>query len=182
MKAGDLVSDTLSLVGAHDEVAARDVCANDAHANLLVGIYYDASSSPSTAGSVTTYDADRPFSSQSLHFADLLQSSVVSAMNAKGWQIPDNGVLDDVGMGSNNGDPATSKLAAEAQQYDHVMLLGPAMAGYFSTPSEMPGALIEPLYITDPFEGSIAVDPEDQAVMAHGIATAVERYFGGTKT
>jgi N-acetylmuramoyl-L-alanine amidase len=178
----DTSGGVLSLVGAHDEVAARDICANDAHAQLLVGIYYDASSSPSTAGSVTTYDADRPFAADSLRFANLLQSSVMSAMNRHGWGIPDNGVLDDVGMGSNNGDAATSKLAALALRYDHVMLLGPAMAGYFSTPSEMPGALIEPLYITDPFEGSLAVEPADQRVMASGIATAVERYFSGSKS
>jgi N-acetylmuramoyl-L-alanine amidase len=175
---GDLDGNELSLVGAHDEVAARDICANDAHADLLVGIYFDASSSPYAAGSVTTYDAVRSFSRANLRFAQLLQSSVVSAMNAKGWQIPNDGVLDDVGMGSNNGDPATSELAAMAQEYDHIMLLGPAMNGYFSTPSEMPGALIEPLYITDPFEGSIAANPTDQQVIAGGIATAVERYFG----
>ncbi len=179
---GDTSGGVLSLVGAHAEVAARDICANDAHARLLVGIYYDASSSPSTAGSVTTYDAVRPFSRENLRFADLLQSSVVSAMNSHGWGIPNDGVLDDVGMGSNNGNAATSRLAALALRYDHVMLLGPAMSGYFSTPSEMPGALIEPLYITDPFEGSIAADPTDQRVMASGIATAVERYFAGTRS
>jgi N-acetylmuramoyl-L-alanine amidase len=174
---GDVSQGVLSLVGAHDEVAARDLCANEAHADLLVGIYFDASTSPEAAGCLTTYDAARPFAAENLRFADLLQSSVVAAMDAKGWRIPSDGVLDDVGMGSNNGDPATSRLAALAQQYDHVMLLGPAMRGYFSDPSRMPGALIEPLYITDPFEGTIAASAEGQQVMAEGIARAVERYF-----
>jgi len=40
--------------------------------------------------------------------------------------------------------------------YDHIILLGPADAGYVPIPSEMPGALIEPLYVTDPFEADIA--------------------------
>lgn len=144
---------------------------------LLVGIYFDASTSPATAGSLTTFDAARGFARQNLRFAELLQRDEVAALDARGWAIPNDGVLDDVGMGSNNGDPSTDRLAALAQQYDHVMLLGPAMAGYFSTPSEMPGALIEPLYITDPFEGSIAASTEGQHVMAAGIATAVEAYF-----
>jgi N-acetylmuramoyl-L-alanine amidase len=51
------------------------------------------------------------------------------------------------------------------------------LAGYFSTPSEMPGAVIEPLYITDPFEGSIADSSHGQMVMAQGIARAVERFL-----
>jgi hypothetical protein len=42
----------------------------------------------------------------------------------------------------------------------------------------MPGALIEPLFITDPSEGSLAVSASDQQVMARGLALAVEQYFG----
>jgi hypothetical protein len=84
-------------------------------------------------------------------------------------------------MGSNNGDPATSGIAASSLEYDHLMLLGPAMKGYFSTPSEMPGALIEPLFITDPFEGSIAATAQGQNVIASGIAHAVEEYFSSHK-
>ena len=58
---GDTDGQLFSLVGAHDDVAARDVCANMAHANLLVGIYMDAGGSPQNAGSVSIYDTDRPF-------------------------------------------------------------------------------------------------------------------------
>ena len=41
----------------------------------------------------------------------------------------------------------------------------------------MPGALIEPLFITDPFEGSIADSKAGQEVIAGGLAQAVEQYF-----
>jgi N-acetylmuramoyl-L-alanine amidase len=58
------------------------------------------------------------------------------------------------------------------------MLLGPAKSGYFSTPSTMPGALTEPLFITDPFEGSIAASSNGQQVIAAGLARAIEQYFG----
>jgi hypothetical protein len=98
---------------------------------------------------------------------------VLGAMNARGWQIPDGGVLPDSGLGS-----ATS---AAAQAYDHLLLLGPAQAGYFSTPSMMPGALIEPLYVTDPFEASIAVSAQGQHVIAGGIAKAVSQYFASAR-
>ncbi len=51
----------LSLLGSHDDVTARDVCANMADADLLVGIYMDAGGSSQNAGSVSIYDTDRPF-------------------------------------------------------------------------------------------------------------------------
>ena len=42
----------------------------------------------------------------------------------------------------------------------------------------MPGALIEPLFVTDPFEGTLAASPSAQQVIARGIARAVEQYLG----
>jgi N-acetylmuramoyl-L-alanine amidase len=41
----------------------------------------------------------------------------------------------------------------------------------------MPGTLIEPLFITDPFEGSIAASARGQHVIAGGLAKAIEQYF-----
>jgi N-acetylmuramoyl-L-alanine amidase len=41
----------------------------------------------------------------------------------------------------------------------------------------MPGAVIEPLFITDPFEGSIAASRRGQSVIADGLARAIEQYF-----
>ena len=41
----------------------------------------------------------------------------------------------------------------------------------------MPGALIEPLFITDPYEGTLAASPSGQEVIAGGLAKAIEQYF-----
>ena len=156
--------------GVHDDVAARDLCADTAKADLLLGIYFDAGGSPYNAGCVTGYDTDRPFSADNVRLADLVQSDVLNAMNAQGWGIPNLGVTDDSQLG---GPP----LTAEAGDYGHLLLLGPPVAGWFSTPSNMPGALIEPLFITDPFEGTLAETPSDQQVIASGLALAAEQYF-----
>jgi N-acetylmuramoyl-L-alanine amidase len=175
---GDEAGGTLSLRGAHDDVAARDECANLAGAAALIGIYFDANGSGQEAGSLTAYDAARPFAAANRRLATLLQRDVLAAMNDRGWQIPDDGVVSDTGLGSSVGNPAAGGLAAQAAAYGHLLLIGPAMAGYFSTPSQMPGAVIEPLYITDPFEGSLAASPAGQRVIAAGIATAVEQFLG----
>ena len=158
----------LTLQGAHDDVAARAQCADDAQADALVGIYYDASSSSSDAGSITAYDAARPFSSSNLKLADLVQRDVLAGMNAQGWGIPDDGVQTDGTLGSLDGNPAGGGLAPEAAAYGHLMELGPAMAGFFTTPSTMPGVIVEPLYVTDPFEGSIADSASGQMTIARG--------------
>jgi len=173
----DLAGGVLSLQGAHDDVAARALCANLAHADALVGIYFDSGGSPQNAGSLTTYDTVRPFAAANEQLANLLQQDVLAAMNARGWAIPDAGVVPDSQEGSLVQSSSDSPLAAAAAQYGHLLLLGPAMAGYFSTPSEMPGAVIEPLFVTDPFEASIAASSAGQQVIAEGIATAVGAFF-----
>lgn len=177
--ASDVTGRVLTLKGAHDDVAARDVCANMAKASILVGIYFNAGATSANAGSVTGYDPDRAFWRSSFALATLLQTDVVAAMDRHGWSIPNDGVLADNGLGSNVPTaPGTGgRLAADAARYDHLLLLGPAMTGYFTTPSEMPGAVIEPLFITDPYEGSIAASANGQKVIAEGIATAIEQYF-----
>ena len=98
-----------------------------------------------------------------------MQSGVLAAMNAQGWQIPDGGVQPDQGLGSS--------LTPADLAYGHLLLLGPAEKGYFSTPSMMPGALVEPLFITDPFEGSIAASSRGQQIIAAGLARAIEQDF-----
>jgi N-acetylmuramoyl-L-alanine amidase len=170
IKPGDQSGGTFTVQGEHNDVAARDDCANRARANILVGIYFDVGASPENAGSITGYDTDRPFSSLNLKLATLVQSDVLSELNARGWDIPDAGVVSDVNLG---GPPLTQA----AGQYGHLLLLGPPEAGYFTTPSEMPGALIEPLFITDPFEGTIAASVSGQEAIARGLAQAIEQYF-----
>jgi N-acetylmuramoyl-L-alanine amidase len=174
LTSADVSSGVLTAEGVHNDVAARDVCANAGGADLLIGIYMDAGGGG--AGCLTGYDADRPFAAANLRLATLVQDDVLAAMNAQGWQIPDRGVQADTGLGSVS--DAGSALAREAEAYGHLLLLGPADPGFFSTPSEMPGALIEPLFITDPFEGSIADSARGREVIAGGIARAVEQYFG----
>ena len=169
LRPDDVSGNLLTDVGVHNDVAARDICANMAHANVLLGVYFNAGASADNAGCITAYDTARPFAADNRRLADLVQSDVLAAMNAQGWQIPDIGAQTDQGLGSS--------LNAADQAYDHLLLIGPAKKGYFSTPSTMPGALVEPLFITDPFEGTIAASSHGHRVIAAGLARAIEQYF-----
>jgi len=170
LEPGDASNGVFTIEGEHHDVAARDLCANLARANILLGIYFDAAASPQSAGSITAYDAVRPFAQASRRLARLLQRDVLAELNARGFGIPDDGVQTDAQLGG-------IALTAAADAYDHLLLLGPAKTGYFSTPSKMPGALIEPLFITDPFEATLLVKPAVQRLIAEGIAATAEQYF-----
>jgi N-acetylmuramoyl-L-alanine amidase len=164
----DVANGLLTAQGVHDDVAARDQCANIARASILIGIYFDAGPTAQNAGSVTAYDAARPFAGQNLKLAQLVQGDVLMQLNAHGWGIPNDGVVSDTSLGG----PAMSAAAAA---YGHLLLLGRAQTGFFATPSRMPGALIEPLFITDPVEASIAASVAGQRSIADGIAQAIEQ-------
>jgi N-acetylmuramoyl-L-alanine amidase len=169
LNAADVDGRLLTARGVHDDVAARAQCANKANARALVGIYFDTGGA-NNAGSVTGYDAARPFAAQNLRLATLVQDDVLASMNRHGWQIPSGGVQQDDQLGS-------TVNSSTGDSYGHLLLLGPAKRGWFSTPSLMPGALIEPLFITDPFEGSIADSGTGQQAIASGIAEAVEQFL-----
>ncbi|MGH2717975.1 MAG: N-acetylmuramoyl-L-alanine amidase [Actinomycetota bacterium] len=170
LSPADLDGGLLSVQGVHDDTGARAQCADDAGAWVLVSVHFNAGAEASNAGMLTAYDAARSFSGQNLTLATLLQTDVLSALNASGAAVPDDGIVTDDEAGA----PALSEAAAA---YGHLLILGPAEAGYFTTPSTMPGALIEPLFITDPFEGSIADSSAGQHEIASGIDQAVQAFL-----
>lgn len=171
LQPGDVSNGVFTVQGEHRDLVAREVCANMSKADVLVGIYFDAGLSSLNAGCLTGYDAARTFAAKNLRLATLVQKDVLAAMNARGWAIPDDGVVSDTALG---GPPLSQAGAA----YGHLVLLGPADPGYVSTPSQMAGALVEPLYITDPFEASLAASALGQEVISDGLATAIEGFFG----
>jgi N-acetylmuramoyl-L-alanine amidase len=165
--SGDMYEGALTSQGLRADIAARDQCANLAGADLLIGIYMNAGYWG--GGAVTAYCAARPFAASNERFAGILETDVLHALNSHGYGIPNLGLQTDDQMGSSSDDAADS--------YGHLMLLGPAKRGYFSTPSQMPGALIEPLFLTDPFEASVAASSRGQNLIAEGITHAVMNYF-----
>ncbi len=56
----DLSSGVLTAEGVHNDVAARDICANDASADILIGIYMDAGTAAPVASLATTPPALSP--------------------------------------------------------------------------------------------------------------------------
>ena len=166
---GDLVGRVFTANGEHDDLAARVRCANLSGASALVSVHFDANDDASATGSETIYDAGRSFAARSRTLAMLLQRDMMAAMAARGWRVPDDGVT---GHSSGGGEHSSKSVS-----YGHLFVLGPAMRGYNDHPSDMPGALVEPLFISNPDEGDIAVGAPGQQVLASGIADALEQFL-----
>ena len=156
--------------GARLETVARVDCANAAHAQVLLGIYMDAFYDPTAVGCQTYWDNARSFSGENQTLATLVQNDLIGQFNAQGWDVYNRGTLPDDQI-----DPYA--LTPQGQAYGHLLLLGPYSAGWMDNPSQMPGVISEPLFITNPQEGTIAASTAGQEAMARGFAQGAEQFF-----
>jgi N-acetylmuramoyl-L-alanine amidase len=166
----DLNGPVLTTAGKHADLIARADCANLAGAAALVSVHFDAYPDPSAAGASTLYDTVRPFSSANLALATDLQHDILASLASAGWTVPDRGIMSDSTAGG-------GEITAAGTAYGHLDLLGPADPGYVDNPTTMPGALVEPLFLTNPAEAAIAIDPAAQQAIAAGIADAVDQFL-----
>jgi N-acetylmuramoyl-L-alanine amidase len=149
----------------HRDLAARAACANAAGADVLVSIHFDGYSDPSVGGTETFYDAARPFAASNHVLATDLQAALVARLAAA-----DRGVWTDDQL-------AAPTLTGSGESYNHLIELGPLSQGWVDNPSQMPGALVEPLFVTNPAEAQIASDPAGQQKIAEALESGVLKFM-----
>ena len=168
LAADDSVSGAMTASAVHRDLVARTACANASSASVLVSIHFDAFDDPSVGGAESFYDAARPFAGANRQLAGDLQAALVAGLG-----VADRGVWTDDQLGA----PA---LTTTGGLYNHLIELGPAAAGWVDDPSQMPGALVEPLFITNPAEARLAGDPAGQQRIASALKTGLEKFFGSS--
>jgi N-acetylmuramoyl-L-alanine amidase len=72
---------------------------------------------------------------------------------------------------------AAPTLTGSGQSYNHLIELGPLSQGWVDNPSQMPGALVEPLFVTNPAEALIASDPSGQQTIALALESGVLKFM-----
>ena len=164
----DVVAGALTASAVHQDLLARAACANAARASVLLSIHFNAFDDPSIGGTETIYDAARPFAAASKKLAGDVQAAVVSALGSD-----DRGVWTDDQLGA-------PVLTPSGSSYGHLIELGPASAGYVDSPSKMPGALVEPLFLTNPDEARYAALAAGQDRIAAALRAGVESYLTGS--
>ena len=165
---GDLQFGNFTPEGARHDVLARVACANVSGARALVSVHMNAYSSAAAGGGLTIWDPDRSFSAANQRLATLLQDNIMKGLHAAGWAVPDRSTLRDT---KNHG----TALTARGALYGHEALIGPYSKGWVDHPTTMPGAIIEPLFLTRPAEADIVASAAGQDVLARAITTAIEQ-------
>jgi N-acetylmuramoyl-L-alanine amidase len=165
LSPSDSADGSLKASAEHRDLLARTACANASRASVLISIHFDAFSDPSVGGSETFYDPARTFSAESKRLSLALQSSLVAALGTS-----DRGVWTDDKL-------SAPSLTDAARDYGHLIELGPTSPGWVDNPSLMPGALVEPLFLTNPAEAQMASDPAGQQRIAQALATGLGKYF-----
>jgi len=146
-------------VGLADDLQARVDIANNAHATLFLSIHFNGDDNSTISGTTVYYDDAMPFYHRSWYFARLLDSEAVAALQRVGYSTVNRGVQTDsqaAGLGS------------------HFYVLGPDAA----RPIQMPGALVEGLFLTNARDAQALRDPRVQDALASAYARAIELYYG----
>jgi N-acetylmuramoyl-L-alanine amidase len=165
LSASDSVYGSLTASAEHRDLAARAACSNAAGAAALVSIHFDAFADPTVGGTETFYDSARTFAPANQKLAADLQSALVAALGTS-----DRGVWTDDQL-------AAPTLTSSGSSYNHLIELGPMSAGWVDAPSQMAGALVEPLFLTNPTEARLAADPSGQQVIAAALEAGLVKFL-----
>lgn len=161
----DSVMGSLVASAVHRDLAARAACANATGAAALLSIHFDAFSDPSVGGTETFYDGARTFAAANKRLASAVQAALVASLGTA-----DRGVWTDDQL-------AAPTLTISGSTYGHLIELGPKVAGWVDEPSQMPGALAEPLFLTNPREARLAGDPAGQQQIAAALETGLVKFL-----
>ncbi len=165
LSATDSVLGSMNTTAEHRDLVTRAACANAAGAAVLLSIHFDGFNDPSVGGTETFYDPVRPFADANRRLAADLQSALVAGLGAS-----DRGVWTDDQL-------AAPTLTASGSAYGHLIELGPTSPGWVDNPSQMPGALVEPLFVTNPKEAQLASDPAGQQRIAAALKAGLLKYL-----
>jgi N-acetylmuramoyl-L-alanine amidase len=151
-----------------DEMVARNVFADQHHADVFVSIHFDGSEDTTKHGTHGYWCPDRPFHRSNQRLATTLTASVVTALRKAGYADPNNGVQTDV----------ADIVPQQWADYPWFLVLGPARPRRVVA-TAMPGALIETLYMSSPRDDAAMRKPAIVAAMAQGYADGIRQYFDG---
>lgn len=135
-----------------DDLQARINVCNDANADLLVSIHYNSSENEFLQGYEVWYNDERPFSDRSEAFATSIHQLLGPSIAEAGYPIADHG------LGK-----------------DDYFVLGPGKPG--RTPSRMPGAIIEGLYLSNAEDAAFVETEAATDAIVNAYEDAIVDYF-----
>lgn len=153
--------------GTYDEIQARINVCNRSNADLLISVHLNGFDTGKPSGYESWYTADRPFGTQSEVFAQLGVESIGERMAAEGYTPENRGAKDDGTYSIDDSDPMLAH---------NMLLTGPAIPGQL-TASQMPGAIMESLFITNLDDIAFLRSANGNDLIADSFVDAIDGYF-----
>jgi N-acetylmuramoyl-L-alanine amidase len=163
------------------DLQARVDLANEEDADLFLSIHSNGSTSTDESGVEVWFDPNREFGDDNERLAGTLQRSVLRALAAYGYDASDRGIKDD------------TCFRLRRDRCRPLYVLGPARTDVSDYPplvegrapfeataqraTDMPGALIELLFISNPADAAVLADPAGRDAIALGISDAIVRFL-----
>jgi N-acetylmuramoyl-L-alanine amidase len=152
-----------------DELQARINICNEAGADLLVSMHVNGYSNGNPRGYETWFTRERTFGDRNAVFATLAYAHLKEQLALVGYVLPaedERGVLPDT----------TADVQKEHSLFKHFIITGPEVAGVVS-PSEMPGAIVEALFVSNDGDASILSAPYGRNAIVTAYENAIVEYF-----
>lgn len=169
-RPADIAGRLLTPAAIKRDIVARNVCANAARADVAVSVHLNSFDDPFVGGTETVYSANRSFSSLNRTLAARLQDAVQASLERAGLAADDRGSRTDEGAGA-------AALTPEAAAYGQLLQLGPAAPPWFTSPTRMPAAVVEALFLTNPAEARFALSTAGRNAIARGVGAGIDAYF-----
>lgn len=148
------------------DLQARLDIANAAGADLFLSIHNNGSGDARQGGTEVWYDGKRPFAAYNLVLAQSVLDGLVGAIRANGYPTANRGLQEDTNFRVRNG------------RSFPIFVLGPPRTGATTTRAgNMPAALGETLFLSNPYEAQFLAREDMRAAIARGYRDGLRRYF-----
>lgn len=160
--------------GDRDELQARINICNEANADILVSLHLNGADDRENArGYELLYTAApvRPFGDDSAELATLMYREIDAAMRESeyggGW-----------GRGAKS-DDTVDAVQHEFGSEEHLVMTGPGAdtPEYTIRPSEMPGVIVEGIFLSNDQDAAFIVQPDNQRLVVNAYARGILDYF-----
>lgn len=166
------------------DLEARVAIANEAKADLFISIHSNAFQDLDLHGLEVIYNPDRPFADRNRALAESIRASLVASLAAHQYDIAPGLVREDTSMTDAAGHTTPYLILGPAREYSREEMdkrggdwgaLGYGTQTSVQTrATQMPGVLIELLYITNEEDAALLKDDSARHEMAQGIAEGIK--------
>ena len=174
--------------GTRLDLQARVDIANAANADAFVSIHSNGAPDGSVRGHEVYYNSSRPFSSANKRLAALLLDGVTAQLTAGGFPAMPRGVIADDCLTPFGGKCYPLFILGPSRTTDRAEVyarggtpegldLAPDQAALISRPSEVPGALVELLFVSSPEDVALLRDEGAREAMSRGVSDGVMEFL-----